>query len=84
MKKLATIGTLVAALAVPASAAGHTIRPPRVHAQVACPQTVVIMPGRGYGFCGGQLWFRDPRTGGLTTGPAFWRHEPLDRPDDHP
>ena len=82
MHKLAIIGALVAAFAVPASAAGQGIRPPRVHAQVACLQTVVIMPGRGYGYCGGQLYFR--YGGGLTTGPAFWRHEPMDRPDDHP
>lgn len=84
MYKFATIGALVAALAVPASAAGHGIRPPRVHAQVACTQTVVILPGRGYGMCDGQLWFRDPYTGAMTRGPAFWRHEPLNRPDDHP
>ena len=84
MKKLAIIGALVAALAVPAGAAGHGIRPPRLHAQVACPQNVVMLPGRDYGFCGGQLWFRYSRTGGLTTGPAFWMHERMDRPDDHP
>lgn len=84
MYKLAIVGALVVALAVPASAAAKGIRPPRVHAQVACPQAAVMLPGRDYGFCGGQVWFRYGQTGGLTTGPAFWRHEPMDRPDDHP
>lgn len=84
MHKLAIIGALVVAFAVPASAAAHGIRPPRAHAEVVCPQNVVMLPGRGYGYCGGQLYFRYGETGGLTTGPAFWRHEPMDRPDDHP
>ena len=84
MNKLATIGALVLALAIPASAAGKSI--PRLHnvRAIDCAKTVVIVPGRGYGVCGGNLWFRDPQTGGLTTGPAFWKHLPQDRPDDHP
>jgi hypothetical protein len=82
MYRLATIGALVAALVIPASAAGKAIRPHQ--ARAACPQAVVILPGRGYGVCGGHLWFRDPQTGGMTTGPAFWRHLPQNRPDDHP
>lgn len=83
MYKLAAIGALVVALAAPAGAAAKS----RVHharASLNCPQTAVILPGRGYGFCGGKLWFRDLQNGGLTTGPAFWRHERMDRPDDHP
>ncbi len=84
MYKLATIGALAAALLIPASAAGKTIRPHHARAQVACPQAVVILPGRGYGVCGGQFWFRDSQTGTMTTGPAFWTHLPQNRPDDHP
>ena len=84
-KKLAIIGALVTALAIPAGAAAKAIRPPRMHAQLACPQSAVILPGRDYGTCGGQFWFRFGHSGGLvTTGPAFWRHERMDRPDDHP
>ena len=84
MYKLAAIGAMVVALAVPAGAASHTVRPHRVRAQINCPQTVVIPPGRGYGYCGGRLWVRDPFTGELTTAPTFWAHLRLDRPDDHP
>jgi len=82
MKQLATIGALVVALAIPASALGKSI--PRLHnvRAIDCAKTVVIMPGRNYGVCGGNLWFRTQN--GLTTGPAFWRHLPMDRPDDHP
>ena len=84
MYKLAAIGAMVAALVIPASAASHTVRLRQARAEIACPHSVVILPGRGYGVCGGQLWFRDPFTGGMTTGPAFWRHLRQDRPDDHP
>ena len=117
MYKLAIIGALVAALAVPASAASQGTglhhaqaqprsaqaqalrRPMLLYAAQArqpksfgqgideapkCPDAVVILPGRGYGFCGGTLWFRYGKDGGLTRGPAFWRHLPMDRPDDHP
>ena len=48
-----------------------------------CPEAVVILLGRGYGFCSGRFWLRYGNAGGLTTGPAFWRHERMDRPDDH-
>ena len=84
MNKLAAIGALVVALAVPASALGKSI--PRLHnvRAIDCAKTVVIMPARGYGFCGGHLWVRDPQSGQLTTGPAFWAHLNLNRPDDHP
>jgi len=84
MFKLAAIGAMVAAFAIPSSAAGHGARLHQARAKLDCPTTVVILPGRGYGVCGGTLWFRDPRTGAMTTGPAFWRHLRLDRPDDHP
>jgi len=84
MYRLATIMALAAALVIPASAAGKTIRPHHARAQIACPQTVVILPGRDYGFCGGALWFRYGQNGGMTQGPAFWQHLPMDRPDDHP
>ena len=49
MNKLATIGALVVALAIPANAAGKSI--PRLHnvRAIDCAKTVVIMPGRGYG-----------------------------------
>jgi hypothetical protein len=63
MYKLVTIGALVAALAAPASAVGHGVRGRPARAQIACPQTVVIMSGRGYGMCGHRFWIRDPQTG---------------------
>jgi hypothetical protein len=84
MYKLTAIGALVVALAASTGSAAKGIRTHHARASLNCAQTVVIPPGRGYGYCGGRLWFRDPQTGGLTTGPAFWRHERLDRPDDHP
>jgi len=119
MKKLATIGALVVALVIPASALGKSIpgRPHHARAQAGsvlagamrrplllyaaqarqpksfgqgmreaplCPNSVVIVPGRGYGFCGGIYLFRYGKAGDLTTGPAFWRHLRTDRPDDHP
>jgi hypothetical protein len=84
MYKLATIGALVAALAVPASAAGHGIRQHRVRAQVLCPQTVVILPGRNYGVCGHRFWVRDPETGQLETMPFGRMQHMNQRPDDHP
>ena len=60
MHKLATIGALVAALAAPASAAGQGVPARPARAQIACPQAVVILPGRGYGMCGHRIWVRDP------------------------
>jgi hypothetical protein len=84
MYKLLTIGALVAALAVPASAAGHGIRPHRARAQVLCPQTVVILPGRNYGVCDHRFWVRDPETGQLETMPFGRMQHMNQRPDDHP
>ena len=72
MFKLLTVGVLVAAIAVPASAAGKGIRPHHARAQIACPQGVVILPGRGYGICGGGFYVRSPQTGQLKAIP-FWR-----------
>jgi hypothetical protein len=63
MYKLAIIGALVAALAAPASAVAQGARMRHARAQIACPQTVVIPPGRGYGMCGHRFWVRDPQTG---------------------
>ena len=82
--KLGSIAVLIAALAAPASAAGHGIRLRHARAQVNCPQAVVIMPTRGYGFCGGRIWVRDPQTGEMTTTPSWRLKLRPDRPDDHP
>jgi hypothetical protein len=79
MYKLATIGALVAALAAPASAFGQRVPVRHARAQIACPQIVVIVPGRGYGMCGHRFWIRDPQTGQLKALP-FWR---LQRLNDH-
>lgn len=84
MYKLATIGALVAALAVPAGAGAQLIRPHRAHAQVACLQRVVILPGRNYGICGGRLWVKDPETGQVETLPFGLMQHMDQRPDDHP
>ena len=71
MYKLITIGALVVALAGPASAAGKRA-PVRPSAQTLCATTISISPARGYGFCGGRYWVRDPETGKVTPVP-FWR-----------
>ncbi|HSC50654.1 MAG TPA: hypothetical protein VLD16_10370 [Gaiellaceae bacterium] len=84
MSRLAIIGALVAALAVPAGAAGQVIRPHRAHVQVACVQRVTILPGRNYGICGGRLWVRDPETGQAATIPFGILQHMNERPDDHP
>ena len=72
MYRLFTIGALVAALAVPAAAAGKGITGRHARAQVACPQIAVMIPSRGYGFCGGRFWVRDGKTGQVKAIP-FWR-----------
>lgn len=79
MHKLATIGALIAALAAPASAAGQRVPVRQARAQIACPQAVVILPGRGYGMCGHRIWVRDPQSGEVKAIP-FWR---LQRLNDH-
>jgi hypothetical protein len=81
MYKLITIGALVAALAAPASAASKGIRLHHARAQIACPQSVVIMPGRGYTMCGGRFWVRVPETGQLKAIP-FWRLQRLNDPNE--
>jgi hypothetical protein len=81
MYKLATIAFLVAALVGPASAAGKRapVRPRAV--QALCAQTVIIPPARGYVFCGGRFWVRDPETGKVKSIP-FWRLQHMnDGPD---
>ena len=84
MYKLVTIGALAAALAAPASATGHGMRTRHASAQIACPQTVVIPPARGYGMCGNRFWVRDSQTGQVK-GISFWRLQRLnDRSDDRP
>ena len=84
MYKLAAIGALIAALAAPAGAAGHGLRARHSGAQIACPQTVRILPGRGYGMCGHRFWVRDPQTGQFKSIP-FWRLQRLNDPNgDHP
>jgi hypothetical protein len=84
MYKLFTIGALVAALAAPASAAGQGARARHASAQIACPQTVVIQPGRNYGMCGHRFWVRDPQTG-LVKAVPFWRLQHGNDPtDDRP
>jgi hypothetical protein len=77
--KLGIIAALIAALAAPASAAGKGVAARHVRAQIACPQSVVILPGRGYGMCGGRFYVRNPQTGQLKATP-FWR---LQRANDH-
>ena len=79
--KLVTIGALVTALAVPAGAAGQGIRLQHARTQIACPQTVVILPGRGYGMCGHKFWVRDPQTGRARPIP-FWRLQRLSDPSE--
>ena len=83
MYKLATIGIVVVALAGPASAAGKRA-PVRPSVQTLCAQSVIISPARGYGFCGGRIWVRDPETGQVVA-VSFWRLQNMNRgPDDRP
>lgn len=79
MYKLFTIGALMAALAAPASAVAEGMRARPARALIACPQTVEIMPGRGYGMCGHRFWVRDPESGKVRA-IQFWR---LQRLNDH-
>jgi hypothetical protein len=72
MYKLATIGAMVAALAIPATATGHGTAARHARAQIACPQSVVMPPGRNYGMCGHRFWVRDPQSGQVKAIP-FWR-----------
>ncbi len=81
MYKLVTIGALIAALSAPASAVGQRVRARPARALIACPQTVVVLPGRGYGMCGHRFWVRDPQTGKVKTIP-FWRLQRLSDPSE--
>lgn len=81
MHKLAAIGALIAALAAPAGAAGHEVRARHSGAQIACPQTVRILPARGYVMCGGRFWVRDPQTGQFKA-ISFWRLQRLSDPSE--
>ena len=82
MYKLVTIGALIAALVAPVTGQGMRVRPARV--QIACPQTVVVPPGRGYGMCGHRFWVRDPQTGKVKAIP-YWRLQRLTDPrEDQP
>lgn len=84
MCKLVTIGALLAALAVPAGAAGHGARVRHTRVQISCPQTVVILPGRNYGMCGNRYWIRDAQTGQFEA-VFFWRlQHQNDQTDDRP
>ena len=80
--KLVTTGVLIAALAVPAVAAGQGVRARHARAQVACPQ---IYPGRPYGMCGGKIWVRDSETGKFKA-ISFWKLQHLNDPpnEDRP
>jgi hypothetical protein len=79
--RLVTIGALVAALAVPAAAAGKGMTGRHARAQIACPHGVVMIPGRGYGACGGRFWVRDPKTGQVKAIP-FWRLQRINDPNE--
>ena len=81
MKKLVTIGILVAALAGPASAAGRggVVRHARV--QALCPQSVIFPPGRDYAICGGRFWIRDAN--GKIVPVSFWRLQHRNDPPDN-
>jgi hypothetical protein len=81
--KLAAIGALVAAVAAPATAAGHGVRTGHSSAQVTCPQTV-ILPGRTYGICGQRFWIRDPQTGQVKAVPFGRLQHQNDPTDDRP
>ena len=80
MYKLAAIGATVAALAIPATAAGHGVNGRHARAQIACPQSLVMPPGRNYGMCGHRFWVRDPQSGQVKSIP-FWRLQRLNDPN---
>src|SRR5262249_51489058 len=83
MSKLFIIGALVAALAGPASAAGHRSPARHPRGKVLCPQSVIFLPGRAFATCGGRFWIRDPQTGQIVSVP-FWRLQHLNDPPDGP
>jgi hypothetical protein len=84
MYKFAAIGALIAALAVPASAAGQRVRSGHSQAQAPCREIVVFRPGRNYAMCNGRFWIRDPQTGNVVA-TSFWRlQQPADQNLDRP
>jgi hypothetical protein len=40
-----------------------------------------MIPGRGYGACGGRFWVRDPKTGQVKAIP-FWRLQRINDPNE--
>jgi hypothetical protein len=83
MYKLATIGALIAALALPAAAAGHRARPQQNFVRTLCKKQPVFPPGKDYTFCGPRVfrgsitvWVRDPETGQVVPMPfGRWQHQ---------
>ncbi len=84
MYKFAVIGALIAALAVPASAAGQRVRAGHHRDSASCRQIAVFMPGRNYAMCSGRFWIRDPQTGSVVA-TSFWRlQQPSNSNPDRP
>ena len=84
MYKFAAIGALIAALAVPAGAAGQRLSAGQSRALVNCREIVVFRPGRSYAMCNGRFWIRDPQTGKVVA-TSFWRlQQPSDQNLDRP
>lgn len=83
MYRFAIIGVLVAALAVPATAAANLLRAHRAPAQASCLQALIVPPGRNYTICGSRYLVRDPDTGKVEAVP-FGRLQHLGESPDRP
>jgi hypothetical protein len=71
MFKLVTLVSLLAALAIPASALGQSSHR-QSRAVVRCSEEAVFLPGRDYAICGGRFWVRMAEAHRLVAVP-FWR-----------
>ena len=80
MYKLAAIGALIAALAVPAGAAGQRVRGNHGRDFAACKQSGAFRPARNFTICAGRFWIRDPETGKVMA-ISFGRLQHLGEPD---
>jgi hypothetical protein len=80
MYKFAAIGALIAALAVPAGAAGKQVRGNHARDRASCTQPGDFRPLRNYAICAGRFWIRDPETGKVMA-ISFGRLQHINEPD---
>ena len=80
MYKFAAIGALIAALAVPAGAAGQRVRGNHARDRASCLVPAAFRPARNYTVCAGRFWIRDPETRKIMA-ISFGRLQHMGEPD---